>query len=95
MMIANAAPTAPVMNHLHAVDDVVRRRRVTAVVSSIDGSEPAPGGGSVMQKHERNVARCQRPQPAFLLRGRGHRSSRCMLPSSGAKILSASGPSSE
>ena len=43
----------------------------TAVVFSAAGSEPAPGAGSVMQKHERVVAARQRPQPAFLLFVRG------------------------
>ena len=65
------------------------------VVSIAAGSDPAPGAGSVMQKQDR-VA------PAA--NGRSHRSfcsweatasSRCMLPSSGAKICIATGPSRE
>ncbi|MNT33980.1 hypothetical protein D3C72_1699320 [compost metagenome] len=47
-----AAPTAPVMNHLWpSMTQPSPSRR--AVVRSIDGSEPAPGAGSVIAKHER------------------------------------------
>ena len=50
--IANAAPSAPVMNHLSpSITQPPSTRR--AVVRSIDGSEPAPGAGSVIAKQER------------------------------------------
>ncbi len=62
------------------------------MVVSIDGSEPAPGAGSVMQKHERIVPGGERPQPALLLRGVATASSRCMLPSSGANDVERDRP---
>ena len=66
-----------------------------AVVSSAAGSEPAPGGGSVMQKQERMapVAR-GRSQRSFCA-GVATTSIRCMLPSSGADRFMASGPRTE
>jgi len=52
MQIANAAPCAPVMNHLRPVIDHPPSTRC-AVVASIEGSDPAPGAGSVIAKHDR------------------------------------------
>ena len=52
MQMAKAAPSAPVMNHLSpSITQPSPSRR--AVVRSIAGSEPAPGGGSVIAKQER------------------------------------------
>ena len=94
MMIANAAPSAPVMNHLAPLITYSSPSRVALDVS-IDGSDPAPGGGSVMQKHERIVpAASGRSQRSFCS-AVATVSSRCMLPSSGANTLSATGPSGE
>ena len=53
MQMAKAAPSAPVMNHLRAVDHPAAVDALARVVRSIDGSEPAPGAGSVIAKHER------------------------------------------
>ena len=94
MMIAQLAPSAPVMNHLRPFSRYSSPSR-TAVVFSIDGSAPAPGAGSVIAKIER-VAPAQS--------GRSQRSCcagvatsciRWMLPSSGACTFSATGPSGE
>jgi hypothetical protein len=52
MQIAKAAPSAPVMNHLVPVIDQPPSMR-SARVASIEGSEPAPGAGSVIAKQER------------------------------------------
>ena len=41
------------------------------MVFSADGSDPAPGAGSVMQKQERMSPRAKRTQPALLLLRRG------------------------
>ncbi|MNN52025.1 hypothetical protein D3C81_1666970 [compost metagenome] len=94
MMIARVAPSAPVMNHLRPL---IRNSSPTwrAVVCSIDGSEPAPGSGSVMQKHERiSPAASGRSQRSFCS-SVAIASSMCMLPSSGAAMFSATGPSGE
>ena len=56
MTIASLAPTAPVISHLVPSMTKSPRCRLAsrrAVVSSIDGSAPAPGAGSVIMKHER------------------------------------------
>jgi hypothetical protein len=54
MQMANAAPSAPVMNHLSpSITQSLPWR--TARVSSMDGSDPAPGAGSVMAKQERTA----------------------------------------
>ena len=52
MTIANAAPSAPVMNHL-SPSITQPPSTCRALVRSIDGSEPAPGDGSVIAKQER------------------------------------------
>jgi hypothetical protein len=52
MQIVNAAPSAPVMNHLRPLIDHPPST-FRASVRSIDGSDPAPGAGSVMAKHDR------------------------------------------
>ena len=56
MTIASLAPTAPVISHLSP--SMTKSPRLPpgsrrAVVSSIAGSEPDPGAGSVIIKHER------------------------------------------
>ena len=52
MQMVNAAPSAPVMNHFRPS---IRQPPGTsrAVVRSADGSDPAPGAGSVIAKHDR------------------------------------------
>jgi len=79
------------MNHLRPRTTQVSPR-FSAVVSIAEGSEPAPGIGSVMAKAERTL-------PSTI--GRSHRSfcagvatvsSSIMLPSSGAALLKATGP---
>lgn len=52
MQMVKPAPSAPVMNHLRPS---IRQPPVTLVarVVSAAGSEPAPGAGSVIAKHER------------------------------------------
>jgi hypothetical protein len=52
MQIVKAAPSAPVMNHLRPLIDQPPSTR-SARVRSIEGSEPAPGAGSVIEKQER------------------------------------------
>ncbi len=52
MQMANAAPSAPVMNHLSPSMRHPPGTRVARVVSA-SGSEPAPGAGSVIAKQER------------------------------------------
>ena len=65
MMIAKPAPSAPVMNHLSPLM-TQWLPSCTAVVFSADGSEPAPGAGSVMQKQERMSPRASgRSQRSF------------------------------
>ena len=54
MQIAKAAPSAPLMNHLRPSMTQRSPRRSARVVSS-EGSEPAPGAGSVIAKQERIV----------------------------------------
>ena len=56
MQMANAAPCAPLMNHLSPSITQSSPSR-TARVSSMAGSEPAPGAGSVMAKQERTSPR--------------------------------------
>ena len=52
MTMPRSAPTAPVISHLRpSMTKSSPSRR--AVVSSIEGSAPAPGAGSVIMKHER------------------------------------------
>ena len=94
MMIANAAPSAPVMNHLRAVDDVVVAVAL-ARSCSIDGI-----GAGARRRLGHAEARADVPAAS----GRSQRSfcsgvatasSRWMLPSSGASMLSAIGPSGE
>ncbi len=85
------APSAPVMNHLWPW---MRHRSTSlvAVVRIIEGSEPAPGCGSVMTKAERaspSMIGCS--QRAFWS-SFATLSSTIMLPSSGAALLNASGP---
>ena len=68
MQIEKALPTAPVIRCLRpSMTQSPPSRR--AVVSSIVGSEPAPGAGSVIANAERTSPRCQRPQVALLLLG--------------------------
>ena len=94
MMMAKPAPSAPVMNHLLPLI-TQWLPSFTAVVFSADGSEPAPGAGSVMQKHERMSPRASGRSQRSFCSCVATTSSRWMLPSSGAKMCIATGPSSE
>ena len=67
----------------------------TAVVLSAAGSEPAPGGGSVMQKQDRISAEASGRNQRSFCSGVATTSIMCMLPSSGAEMFMASGPSTE
>src|SRR5579875_456018 len=58
-------------------------------------SAPAPGAGSVIMKHERISPAASGLSQRCLCRSSAAASSRCMLASSGAKQLSAIGPSGE
>ena len=98
MMIANLAPTAPVISHFSPsmtksplLPPVSRR----AVVSSIDGSEPEPGAGSVIIKHERMSPAASGRRYSSFCRSSATCSKRCMLASSGAKQFIAIGPRGE
>ncbi len=94
MMMAKPAPSAPVMNHL--VPLITQwLPSCTAVVFNAEGSDPAPGAGSVMQKHERMSPRANGRSQRSFCSFVATCSSKWMLPSSGAKMCSATGPSSE
>ncbi|MNP21608.1 hypothetical protein D3C76_1142340 [compost metagenome] len=94
MMMLNAAPSAPVINHL--VPLMMKPSAVaTAVVFICAGSAPAPGCGSVMQKQERVSPATMGTSQRACCSGVATCSSMCMLPSSGAAQLSATGPSIE
>ena len=71
MQIAKAAPSAPVMNHLRPLIDQPPSTRSARGAGASTGSEPAPGAGSVIAKHERDLAARQRPQVPLALLGRG------------------------
>ena len=94
MQMAKPAPRAPLMNHLRPS---MRQPPSTAVavVDSMAGSEPAPGAGSVIAKHERISPAASGRRYCSFCCSPATSSSRCMLPSSGAAQFSASGPSSE
>ena len=94
MIIAKLAPCAPVMNHLSPLI-TQWLPSFTAVVASADGSEPAPGAGSVMQKHDRMSPRASGRNQRSFCSGVATTSSRWMLASSGAKMCIATEPSSE
>jgi len=94
MQIAKPAPCAPLMNHFrpsmrHPSPALV------AMVDSIDGSDPAPGAGSVIAKQDRISPSASGRRYFSFCSALATTSSRCMFPSSGAAQLSASGPSSE
>ena len=88
------ASAPPVMNHLRPLMRQWSPSR-SALVSIIEGSEPEPGAGSVMAKEERTrpsmIGSSQRSFCASV----PTRSSRIMLPSSGAAQLKLAGPNSE
>ena len=92
MTIEKAAPSAPVMSHfspLTTQPPATRRARVCRAI----GSEPAPGGGSVMEKQERTSPATSGARYFACCSGVPVMCSRWMLPSSGAAQLSATGPS--
>mmetsp|Transcript_14737 Transcript_14737/g.41212 ORF Transcript_14737/g.41212 Transcript_14737/m.41212 type:complete len:223 (+) Transcript_14737:913-1581(+) len=95
MIMVKAAPSAPVMSHFSPLMIKPPLPSACAVVLRAVGSEPAPGGGSVIAKHERispasiGSRYCRRWSSLAMS------SSMCMLPSSGAAMLSATGPSIE
>ena len=63
----------------------------TAVVFSAEGSDPAPGAGSVMQKQERMSPLASGRSQRSFCSGVATTSSRWMLASSGAKMCIATG----
>ena len=90
----NFAPTAPVISHLRpSMTQSPPSRR--AVVASMSGSEPAPPSGSVIRNAERTVPAASGARKRCFCSWVATRSSRCMLPSSGAMQFIATGPSSE
>lgn len=94
MQMAKAAPSAPLMNHLRPS---IRQPPpvLVAVVASARGSDPAPGAGSVIAKQERTSPAASGRRYRSFCPSVATTSSRCILPSSGAAQLSASGPRSE
>lgn len=86
-VVVTARRQAPLQALVEAIE--------VAVVRSIEGSEPEPGAGSVMAKQERawpwTSGRNQRSFCASV----ATTSIRWMLPSSGAWMFSATGPSGE
>lgn len=91
MMIARLAPMAPVISHF--VPSMTKSPPLwpsrLAVVSSIDGSAPAPGAGSVIMKHERIAPDASGRSHTSFCRSSATCSRRCMLASSGAKMFIA------
>jgi hypothetical protein len=65
------------------------------VVISIDGSEPAPGAGSVIAKQERVRPATSGASQRVFCASVATTSIRWMLPSSGAWMFIATGPSGE
>lgn len=53
MMMVKAAPLAPVMSHFSPLMVYPPSASALAVVRRAVGSDPAPGGGSVIEKQER------------------------------------------
>mmetsp|Transcript_33937 Transcript_33937/g.109632 ORF Transcript_33937/g.109632 Transcript_33937/m.109632 type:complete len:226 (+) Transcript_33937:1162-1839(+) len=95
MMMVKAAPLAPVMSHFSPLMVYPPSASALAVVRRAVGSDPAPGGGSVIEKQERVSpasigSRDWRRCASFAMR-----SSICIFPSSGAAMLRAIGPSME
>ena len=98
MMIANSAPTAPVISHLSpSITKSPRLPPLTrrAVVFNIDGSDPAPGAGSVIMKHERISPAARGPQPALFLVLFGNLFEEVHVGFVGGEQLSPTGPSGE
>ena len=65
------------------------------MVDSAAGSDPAPGGGSVIAKHDRIAPDASGFSQRSFCASVPTISMRCMLPSSGADRFIASGPSTE
>ena len=90
MMMAQPAPSAPVISHLRPlITHSLPSRRAVVVIRL--GSEPAPPG-SVMQKIERISPVAIRFRKCSRWSGRATTSSRWMLPSSGEAQWIAVGP---
>ncbi|MCY1240820.1 hypothetical protein D9M72_536860 [compost metagenome] len=94
MTMAKAAPSAPVISHLRPLM-TKSSPSFTAVVFSSDGSAPAPGDGSVMQKQERTRPEASGFSQRAFCSSLQISCSMCMLPSSGAAMCRATGPSIE
>ena len=92
MTMFNAAPGTPVISHLRPLI-TKSSPSARAVVFSSDGSAPAPSSGSVIENTVRiSPATSGRSQRSFCC-ALATLCSRLVLPSSGAWMLSASGPS--
>ena len=70
MMMAKAAPSAPVISHLRPLMTKPLPSGSARTLSRA-GSEPAPPSGSVMAKQERTSPVARRLEILFALRGRG------------------------
>ena len=96
MMIPTLAPTAPVMKHLRPLMTQWLPSSL-AVVCIIEGSEPAPpsSAGSVMKKAERASPETSCFRKRSFNSGLPTLPMRYMLPSSGAMVFTATGPSGD
>ena len=92
MQIANAAPRAPVTNRLRPLM-LQPPGILVASVRSSEGSEPAPGGGSLMANAERTAPAASGRRKRSFCSSLPTSASRCMFPSSGAAQFRAGGPS--
>ena len=90
--IANAAPSAPVIRCL-SPEMIQPPGAFAASVRNAPGSDPAPGGGSVIAKHDLTSPATSGSRYFSRWAGEPIMCSRWMLPSSGDEQFSASGPS--
>ena len=86
--------SAPEMNRLSPVI-TQSSPSLTARVARAEGSDPAPGWGSVIAKLERMSPAASGRRYRSFCAGVPMRASMCMLPSSGAMQLSTAGPIGE
>ena len=92
MMIANAAPAAPVISHfVPSMTKSVLLPRAARGGQQHRRVGTGPGAGSVIMKHERISPAASGRSHSSFWRSSATFSRRCMLASSGAKQLSATG----